>query len=177
MSNKQEMLYGMCMIALALQLTSVSTDSWSVKKENLPLGIKGDLSLGLWKACGSIWKKMSNTSIDADICVHLPPEGSRTFPKNSLHAVRVFAVAGIVLIFLGLMCMMYMKNYKRCPLAMLMLGGLCSIIANVIWATELLKFKPDESDPVVKFDPGYSFYLNLAGGLVGLMSAAYYYYA
>lgn len=181
MSNKQEMLYGLCMVALAMQLTAVSTENWSVKSgdsylPHLPKGDHLDIAFGLWKGCGEGWGKVSRISGNVDVCVHLPIEGVKTFPKNSLYAARAFAVIGSVLIFMAMTCMMYMKNHKRCQLVMLMAGGMASIIASIIWAAEMLKVKVDDNGPTIKFNPGYSFYLNMVGGLVGLLAAAYYYY-
>ncbi len=175
MSNKQEMLYGICMVALALQLTAVCTEHWGVKSVTPQSGsgfTSGDVSLGLWKSCADQWNKQE---YDAD-CMHLPLEGVKSFPKNSLYAARAFAIMGVILIFMGLMCMMYGKNYKRCQLVCLLTGGISSIIANVVWIAEMGKVKLDDSQPAFKFNPGYSFYLNLAGGLAGLAAAGYYYY-
>jgi hypothetical protein len=194
MSNKQEMLYGICMVALALQLTAISTEHWGLtsatsselkivnaviqtltkdKKDEVD-GL--DLSIGLWKLCGEDWGKLDKQSLDSEICAHLPIEGVKKFPKNSLNAIRVFSLMGVVLIFTSLMCMMYGKNYKRCQLVCLLAGGLCSVIANIIWASEMNKVVLMDGLPAIKFSPGYSFYLNLAGGLAGLAAGAYYYY-
>jgi len=180
MSNKQEILYGLCIVALALQLTSVSTEHWSVcnssclKLPNISAG-GADGAIGLWKACGEVWGKAHGISGDVDVCLHLPIDGLKSFPKNSLYAARAFSLMGIILIFMSLVCMMYMKNYKRCQLVCLIAGGLSALIANAIWAAELLKFKVNDSSPSIKFNPGYSFYLNMIGGLVALVAAYYYY--
>jgi hypothetical protein len=178
MSNKQEMLYGLCMVAMALQLTAICTEHWSVKSASgLPSGDSADLAMGLWKLCGEASGKVMNISGDVDACAHLPLDGVKTFPKNSLYAARAFALVGVIMVFSALMCMMYMKGYKRCQLVSLLAGGAASIIASIVWAAELLKVKFDDSQQgTIKFSPGYSFYLNLAGGLVALMAAVYYYY-
>jgi hypothetical protein len=181
MSNKNEMLYGLCMIALALQLSAISTGHWSVKSldsyiPNLPKKDGVDVSMGLWKACGEIWAKEGKYSGNMDMCVHLPIDGVKTFPKNSLYAVRAFSIIGVLLIFMGMMCMMYGKGYKRCQLVFLVAGGLSAIIANSIWAAELLKIKPHDGSATIKFNPGYSFYLNLGGAVVALVAAAYHHF-
>lgn len=177
MSNKQEMLYGLCMVALALQLTAVCTDHWSVKNIKMSDADAGaDINMGLWKGCGEGWAKYQGISGDSDVCLHLPIEGMKTFPKNALQAARVFAIMGIVLVFVALVCMMYMKNYKKCQLMCLLAGGLSSLIAMAIWSSEMLKIKIGDNSKSVKFNPGYSFYLNLVGGLAAMGAAAYYYY-
>lgn len=55
------MLYGLCMAVLALQLTAVCTDNWSVKSSEKIQDINVQSNLGLWKACGDIW---GNTMIN-----------------------------------------------------------------------------------------------------------------
>jgi len=178
MSNKQEMLYGLCMVAMALQLSAICTEHWgtaSASSSGLPVpsGMSGETSMGLWKMCGDIWNKQQ----ELDTCMHLPPDGTKTFPKNSLYAVRAFALMGVILVFLALTCMMYMKEYKKCQFVGLLAGGVASIIASVVWVAKMLKVKPDDESPDIKFSPGYSFYLNLGGGLVALVVAAAYYYS
>lgn len=177
MSNKQEMLYGLCMIVLALQVTAISTDHWSVKTINT--GVKDvniDGTFGLWKGCGELWGKSQGISGDIDVCLHLPVEGMKSFPKNALYAARAFSIMGAIFIFAALVCMMYMKGYKRCQMVCLFVGGVSSLIAMAIWSAELLKVKVSDGASPIKFNPGYSFYLNLAGGIMGLMAAAYHYY-
>lgn len=165
---------GLCIATLALQLTAISTDHWSVKKKN---GSDPNLNIGLWKACGKdVDSSIPKVNINESLCVHLPMDGWKSFPKNSLEAVRAFAILGSVLVFMSLMCMMYMKSYKRCQLVCLVAGGLCSLIAEGIWVAELTKLKPADNKPAVKFDLGYSYYLNMGGGLLALVCAWYYNY-
>jgi hypothetical protein len=190
MSSKQDIIYGMGLIILALQVTAISSPQWSRhqdadKMKSLNLS-KFEMDLGLWKSCataaGDLSKVFSQDVVkgkaEVDVCLHLPPDDNKIFdkfPKNSLEAVRAFALMGPLFVFLGLMCMMYMKNWKRCPMVFLLLGGLFSLVANIIWVAEFRKLNVGSVSDV-KFNPGYSFYLNMAGGVLGLLGAAYYYY-
>jgi len=179
MSNKQEILYGLCMVAVALQLSAICTENWSVDPQDIA-GVKLDASLGLWKACGDI-SVSDGTSVEAEACLHLPVNDWKSFPTNSLYAARAFSILGVMLVFMGLVSMMYMKGRKRFQLVCVLLGGLCSVVANIVWASDMFSVV---SPPMkgaqlkkLKMKPGYSFYLNLVGGLVSLVSAAYLYYA
>jgi hypothetical protein len=185
MSNKQEILAGLSVVVLALQLTSIVTPHWSVKDlsndpEFVKLQLKdgkADVSLGLWKGCGEILgKAASKTSVSGDVCVHLPVDGWKTFPKNSLTAVRSFAIIGAVLVLAGLYCMLYMKSKQQCGGMLLAVGGVCSLIATTIWGIELRKFKSDDGTIEVKMDLGYSFYLNMVAGILAVLGGAYHYY-
>ena len=83
-SNKQEILYGLSLVAIALQLSSICTEHWSAKNLNLK-DVNGEINIGLWKACGELWGNANGISGDMDVCIHLPPDGVKSFPKNSLY--------------------------------------------------------------------------------------------
>ena len=169
MSMRNEILYGLCTVVLALQLTAVCTEHWGVKTLNIPFdNINADVSMGLWKACGESWGKIHDIRGETDICLDLPIHGMKSFPKNSLYATRCFAIIGVILVFMALVY----RNNKTFQLVCLVSGGLASLIAMIIWASELLKIKIGDNLPSVKFKPGYSFYLNLSGGVMALAAAA-----
>ena len=44
-----------------------------------------EINIGLWKACGELWGNANGISGDMDVCIHLPPDGVKSFPKNSLY--------------------------------------------------------------------------------------------
>lgn len=71
---------------------------------------------------------------------------------------------------------MFMKSYKQVQLVCLLARGLCSVIASIVWAMEMLKIKPIDSSQSFEFNLGYSWYLNLAGGITALGAAIYYYF-
>ncbi len=153
------MLYGLCVLVLALQVSAIATTYWSVKSQN-----SLNLHLGLWKFCAEGDKS------DLSGCKHLPPDNNSSFPKNSLYAARVFAILGAALVFCALMCSMFVKLSKDCQTMCLIAGGLSSLIAMSIWAAEMLKISIDSSLEI-KFNPGYSFYLNMVGGVCALITA------
>ena len=69
-----------------------------------------EINIGLWKACGELWGNANGISGDMDVCIHLPPDGVKSFPKNSLYTTRAFAIMGVSLIFIALVSMMFMKK-------------------------------------------------------------------
>jgi len=170
MSSKQQMLSLLCVLAMALQITAISTSYWSDKSGQYN-GLSGDAHMGLWKACVSGSGTYSGVSASMDGCIDTPPSEtiSPKFPKNSLHAVRAFAIMGVVFVFLASFGMMYMPSYRKSQLTLLIAGGLSSLIAGAIWAGELLKIDN------MKMKPGYSFYLNLVGGLLALVASVCFY--
>lgn len=174
MSNN-DFLYVVIMIALVLQLTAITTDYWgskSAKKDILPGKTHGEASMGLWRVCGEIWGKYDNEKYDLDFCVHLPPEGEKSFPKNSLYTVRIFALMAVVFLLFALLCLLTMKEKHTCYIIFFFLAGISSLIANIVWATELLSIKVSDSKEKLKFNPGFSFYLNLCASIVCLFGGA-----
>jgi len=175
--DKKMLLPGLCVVALALQISAISTEMWSkgtVPASSTVATAKVETNLGLWKLCGKLMISGKPTEKD---CFHLPQGDNKKFPKNSLYAVRAFAVTGAVLIFVALGCMLMQrhkgKEMRKCTLACLIAGGISSLIANVIWATELLHIKGGSGVVTeIKTKPNVSFYLNLVGGLVALGASA-----
>jgi len=164
MKNKKMYLSLLCVAVLALQVAAVSTNDWTVMSQG---GSK--MNYGLWKTC---MKTGGITSITANVCIDLPPKASldKNFKKNSLYAARVLAVLGPVLVAVALLNM-YMKPLAtKWNCALLLAGALASLVAMAVWAAEMMN--PDKGgggNP--KGSPGYSFYLNLAGGVLGLVAA------
>lgn len=175
---EKQMVYVLAVIALMLQLTSVSTDYWSDKRAK-SRNIHIDAHLGLWKSCVTLrGQDNSNNRIELDLCEHIPPEQPTVFnefPKNTLYAARAFSLIGLLLIFGSLLCMMSRNENRKgkhshyCEMLMLVVGGLCTLLAAGIWASEMFRIKvtapSDNSQHTVKLSPGYSFYVNILGGL------------
>lgn len=166
--SKEQVVIALSLIALALQASAIATDYWSVRAQDSGINnITLNLHMGLWKFCAD----GGNGNSDLTGCKHLPPENDRFFPKNSLYAARVFAILGVILVFCAAGCSMYMKTSKQCQLMCLIAGGISSLIAMGIWAKEMLRLQVMGATEL-KFNPGYSFYLNLAGGAFALVAAA-----
>jgi hypothetical protein len=170
----KEFLYVVAMISVALQTTAISTEYWgtlSASKAGItvPSQMHGEASMGLWKVCGEIWGNPSGVGkVDADVCLHLPPEGAKNFPKNSLYAARVFSLLGLSFVVLAILSMLTMPAKPLHHAVLFFLGGVCSLIANIVWAAELLHIKVSDSQDKLKFSPGFSFYLNLGGSFTCL---------
>lgn len=163
----KETLYGLCLVSLALQTIAISTNAWSAKSAKTG-SVDGSLEVGLWKACGTATKDL----FEVDGCVHLPPNKADWFPKNSLYAVRTLALLGIVSLFVALLLMMYKKNPVS-RMVLLMLSFLCNLVALIVWGAEFLKL--GNKSMKVKLNPGYSWYLELAGTLMSLILICTYY--
>lgn len=150
--NNKDMCVGLFSVAaLGLQITSVSTDFWTVSD---------NLNWGLWKMCAKGMK-----------CAHLPPPNDSKFPANSLRAAQAFALLGPILVALAVLCMWLYPERKDCQCALLALGGVASLIAMIIWLVDLLKISGSTGPMSQKGTPGYSFYLNLAGGVSALIAS------
>lgn len=167
MSNKQDVVSGLVLVALGLGLTSVATHHWSTRGKD---GIKGNM--GLWKLCLDVKGGANTSSVEG--CVDLPLEGVKKFPKNSLHAVRAFSIMGVVLLFLSLLCTMYMKSHKRYAMMLLLGGALSLVISAVVWGLEFREVWFDNNK--TEFNLSWSWGLNLASGLVALFAVGVLYY-
>lgn len=179
MSKKQEVIHLLCMIALALQVTAISTKKWSVldlKNEDILTSMVGELpshfeseaSIGLWKACGNIWGSVNDVSGNVCGCVDLPVESWESFPKRSLHVVRFFSILGAIFMLVGLV---YLKKSKKSAATCLLIGGLCSLIATMVWYNNFLEVKLNVDQvtvATVQMSLGYSYYLNLLASLLAL---------
>jgi len=154
--NKKVLLLLLALSTITLQVVAISTPYWATQSMSQ---LSEKSHWGLWKDCITLG--------GAKQCTHLPPSGNDKFKKNSLEATRAFAIMGPVLVFLGMVLPIAKAHIWKCML--LLLGSLSSLIAMTIFATELLK--PFEDQPSgMKGTPGYSFYLNMVGGVMGLVT-------
>lgn len=142
------------LLSMALQITAVSTDEWSIKK----LGGNNSISIGLWKECNKL--AGGHTT-----CNYLPILSDITFPRSSLYAVRIFAILAVLFNLTALQCSCDTPNDKVRLTRLLFASGLCGMIAMVVWAKDLAKIDG------VKYTLGYSFHLNWVGALVPLVSS------
>jgi len=159
MLSKELVMYGTLGVLLVLQVVAMSTEYWSVKSGDG----SAKTNMGLWKWCMSVPPQVPET------CSHLPVDGDKTFPKNSLYAVRSFAVLSSLLTVGALACVLMKKMQYY---GMLLAGaGICSLVACTIWSAELLK-PNDQVD--LKYNVGYSFYINLVAGLGAIGASLVY---
>lgn len=147
----------LALIALLLQLISVSTSRWSVRSQEAgPNGVSLDIYMGLWKICTDA----GDDRVDMIGCKYLPPDDPM-FPTKSLHTVRTLVLVGILLTLCGLVA-----KKRICLIA----GGICSLLACVVWYNNLLQIRvmgPLE----MKFNIGYSLVLNFIGGVLALLAS------
>ena len=166
MSNKSTIVYSMGLVAIVLELVAIIQPNWMKQSSS---GVAAyETNVGLWKTCGK--------GGGIDMCENIPIGQNKNFPKHSLEACRILAVLGIVLSFLGLLCVCLCRpENKGVQMSLLILGGLCSIIASIVWSSELLKIKNEQGE-TNNFKPDYSLYLNLVGGVLSLGMAGYIQY-
>jgi hypothetical protein len=156
--NKKEIVYGICVITLAIQLTSVITNEWGIQKSEGGLVTQ---NMGLWKL-----HTVEKGGFTNDI--HLPPNNDDKFPKNSLYACRAFSIIGILCVFSALVLMYKYPSKMLMHYWLLLAGGIASILSMIIYAIEMLKFDGN------KFDTGYSFHLQWIAGVIAVFTAIYH---
>lgn len=150
--SKSQTICGLGLVGLALQIAAISTNCWSHGQSQ---------DIGLWKSCAG---HSSN-------CIHLPPDGDKSFPKNSLYVVRAFSLMSAIFLFCGILCYCYCKSAdgsKKLSMA-LYASVIAGLIAIVVWVAEMLKIGGQ------KFKPGYSLFLFIGGTVAAMISALYAY--
>jgi hypothetical protein len=177
-SNKQIILYGMCVVSLALQLSAICTKNWGVGNmvdiDDPQQKVPNDI--GLWEMCMQSRKTTGDVTVDN--CLHIPPpdQDMKSFPKNSLYTVRAFSIMSVVLVFLSTICMMSYEKYKKCQLTLLSSAAISSVIATIVWGVEFTKNMQVDKTLSVKYKLGYSYFLYLSGAIISCITAMYYYY-
>lgn len=152
--SKSQTICGLGLVGLALQIAAISTSCWSHSSMT---------DIGLWKSCAG---HSSN-------CVHLPPDGDKSFPKNSLYVVRAFSIISAIFLACGVLCYCYLcktatdGTKKMC--SCLYAATVAGLIAIVVWVAEMLKIGGQ------KFKPGYSLFLFIGGTVAAMISALYAY--
>lgn len=157
MLNKKQVLYAVVMVALVLQLVSLSTDDWLVNKSH---GTTLSTKMGLWNKC------VGDNCTEINVCTDPMP--------NSLNAVRALTVLAVVLAFCSCCCMyngtsMGMGMGMK-PVHMLAGAGLACIVATIVYVKEFKDAKQYKD-----LDLGYSFHLNWVAGVLLLGAAGYQY--
>ena len=148
MSSKQQIVSGLVLVALALEIAAIATPNW---------GSSSGLTIGLWKSC-----------LSGGQCVQLPMNADDTFPKNSLHAVRAFCIMSAVFLFLSICPSAHMPlDVGGKSKALMMAGGVSALLAMVIWLAEFSKLSGN------KITPAYSFYLNVGAAICALGAVGY----
>lgn len=165
--SKRMFLLVVALATMALQITAVSTEYWAVKDVYDGKSVSAKVNWGLWKMCGDA----SVQGLNVDKCYDLPPKGDpKEFRKNSLEAARAFAVLGPVLVFLSIFFTHVHSLGGHWQGVLLLMGGLCSLIATVVFAAELRKpFGGAMGGKTAKY--GYSYFLSMAGGVMGVLAS------
>ena len=172
-------VYVLSAVALALQVSAISTKKWSVLNlkdedlvanlvDQLPPDVNSEMTLGLWQACGNIWGTVDDLSGNVCACLDLPVDRWSEFPARSLNTSRVFSILGALLVLTG---MVLSGSCQKWAGACLLLGGLCSLLATLVWynnLTELQLSLDDVNKVTLKMELGYSYFLNLLGSLLAL---------
>jgi hypothetical protein len=171
---------------LILSSLSVFTNTWSVANIKYPDGSgSSESDLGLWKGCVQIKgpdgkvipMPTSSQKVVRDMypfsknytCVSADDDG-KGYKSNTLTAVRAFAIAGMVLLLLAVVLIIAAPEHKGYFMISLMLGGLFSIVAAIIWTTDKdVNLTDDEKATGATEHYGYSWYLGLISGIFALL--------
>jgi hypothetical protein len=157
-------------ITLILILISTFTTNWSVYKISGPdASVSG--SMGLWKICGKSSESVTGSTLEG--CSSVDSSGALTF-------TRIFSITSLVVSILALLLLLYyiLKNNSTINNStiinstnnnklfygsiFLLLSGIFSIIACIIWASS-----KQTNNEVSKL--GYSWYLNLFSGIISIL--------
>jgi hypothetical protein len=161
-----------CITILALQLIGIITTRWSSAVANDSNSTQ-TFHMGLWKNC-------TDTQIGSDhnsITIHTPDESDVKFNKNSLYAVRAFAILGLLCLFLqGYVhyLKLFGKSTTMVRKQLYIFGGIFSILASIIWMNEFTKIPEAGGGSQPKYidaSYGYSLYVTLFAGMLSLFSA------
>ena len=169
---------------LILSSLSVFTNTWSVTNTKFPDGsgsYEGDA--GLWKACA---KATGPDGKDIPIppqnsvrdmypfsknytCVSADDDG-KGYKSNTLTAIRAFAIAGMVLLLLAVVLIVAAPEHKGYFMISLMIGGIFSIVAAILWTTDKdVNLNDDRKAAGITEHYGYSWYLGLISGIFALL--------
>lgn len=158
------MCSGLCLAAIALQVTAIATPEWSkLPMASIP-GAKG--YMGLWKGCveGNSQK----------MCENIPASTDPAYMKNSLYVCRAFSIASAALLTLCILNMYMstgMQKSQTC-MALLYMALICSIVVLAVWPAEMLKDKATGQ----KLKLGYSYFLFMGGSISVLLAVLFKHY-
>jgi hypothetical protein len=149
-------------IGIITSIVSLSTNYWGdgvVGKYKFNSEINVQSNIGLWKICYNL-NSLSGQKIKNINCDNLPLD-LVNFPKKSLYTIRTFAILSVILFCVSIYYMYFYPEYLVGKILYL-LTILSCLIVLITWA---VKFKSlslrDESDIVIKYKLGYSYYLNI----------------
>lgn len=155
------MCYGLCIIAIALQVAAIATPEWT--KVSMQGG-KG--YMGLWKGCAE-----ANSQ---KMCESIPDPTDPAYMKNSVHVCRAFSIASAALLALCMVNMYIstsMQKSQTC-MALLYMALICSIVVLAVWPAEMLKDKQTGQ----KLNLGYSYFLFMGGSISVLLAVLFKHY-
>jgi uncharacterized membrane protein YqjE len=158
-----------CIIIIILLLVGTFTNLWTVISTPKNIGESMDFkfTIGLFKFC-RISSKDNECQNISDI------KGDPEVSKNVLTTIKnikIFLFAGIVLILLSIIILLFIPKQREYFILTLGLGGILSIIGVSIWSTNKNlngKFFKD-SIPEINVGFGYSYYLQLFAGIIAIL--------
>ena len=163
-------------LILILLLSSTLTNSWSVA--SVPGGYEADT--GLWKGCMNIpppvpgpiaSKQRDMYPFSKGFTCKTVEELNDKLPTN-LNLVRGLSIAGTAFVLISLILYIAMPENVNLFMALLMVGGILSIAAAIVWGTD----KDLSSDATLKIKFGYSWYLGLIGGILANIFALLFHF-
>lgn len=151
MAHQHIVLQTILFAIITILAISLATNKWTVISNQIL-----SANQGVWQACGQVQLniKTGNIDIDGKKCV--------STSDSAFTPIKILTVLGLVLVVFGLL----LSNYHIYSNISIILGGICALIAAIIWSTNK-KLKPDGTNY------GYSWYLQLIGGILAIITGLF----
>lgn len=171
-----------CLIILIVQIVAIIIPRWSefndtAMWDNPNKKFEVSDKDGLWNGCETA-RFISPENTDPKLpklCSANPPPDYPTYPANSLNAVRLFAISGAILILVSILCLQFMEQNKECQFTCLMMAGVCSLVAVIIYKLKLMKFPESDCKTYIKYKPRIALLMTLFASLMSFGCAGYLY--
>lgn len=144
-------------LILILITVAIFTNYWNSNSSKI-LDSTMKSNNGLWQSCSSVSIPALNTSTYN--CTSYSKTSAK-LPK-ALLTVKILAISGMVLLLVSAFLLFLAPQKREWCVISIILGGLLSIAAASVWATDK-NLKPTGSSF------GYSYYLELIGGIIAFL--------
>lgn len=179
-----KLFYILSILSIILLIGSFFSDYWSVKKiedkDKDDTNVSDvESTLGLWRLCFDAKNKGNyNREYNMNFCSHLPPDNNDilvNFPKNSLYAIRILCLTGIVLIIWGFIRARNMDpagDHRPC-VALLSIGAVLYLSGIFVWHNQFttVRFNERQSRSKIKFRLGSAVHTGIIGSVLAIIAS------
>jgi len=177
MDHQHTNLYIILSIVIIILFVSLLTNKWTIlngSKQQSGMGINagetGNMNVGIWQTCASIsaninTPNMPNININNNMRRGITIDANSCGPNvdSNFTPVKILAILGLVLLIGSIVLLNMMPEHHMYSIITIILGGLCSLVAAIIWSTNK-NLKPDGTDF------GYSWYLQLIASILAVIT-------